>query len=48
MRITKIQSEIHLGHTDPKRIYTDIFTREAGTPAPVSLSLFMYLKNTKN
>ena len=47
-RITKISQEIHLGHTDPRRIYTDLFTKEAGTPAPVSLSLFMYLKNTKN
>lgn len=48
MRIMKVQQELHLGHTDPRRIYTDLFTKEAGTPAPVSLSLFMYLKHTKN
>lgn len=48
MRISKIAQEIHLGETDLRRVYTDIFTQEAGTPPAVSLSLYMYLKNTKN
>lgn len=48
MRISKIAQEIHLGETDLRRVYTDIFTQEAGTPSAVSLSLYMYLKNTKN
>lgn len=48
MQISKISQEIHLGSTNPRRVYIDIFTKAAGTPPPVSLSLYMYLKNTKN
>jgi hypothetical protein len=48
MRISKLSQEIKLGSTNLGRVYTDIFTKEAGTPPPVSLSLYMYLKNTKN
>lgn len=48
MKIYKISQELRLGSTDLKRIYIDIFTKEAGTPPPVSLSLYMYLQNTKN
>lgn len=48
MRISKISQEIHLGSTNLGRVYTDIFNKAAGTPPPVSLSLYMYLKNTKN